>query len=298
MPIHKGFEPREVEVKAFTKVAVGTAGLLLSVSCGSDSTFGHDPYAESTIRPVVPAGMKYELVQEDTFDGPRGSALPPHWTPEVRTHGSNQELGADTARPENVLIDGEGHLLLIARKERYMGRDYTSARLNTQDKLEITYGKIEAVMKMPEGRGFWPAFWLLGENIDKDGWPECGEVDILEFRGENLFEMRGSLHGPGYSAGENLGRDFDTGVDLSAGFHTYGIVWSKQGVSFEFDGKPYFSALKKDLVGGREWVFDHPFFLILNLAVGGTYLDEPDETTPFPSELTIDTVRVYRLVEP
>jgi beta-glucanase (GH16 family) len=120
----------------------------------------------------------------------------------------------------------------------------------------------------------------------------------VEFRGQNLSEMRGSLHGPGYSANENLGRDFDTGVDLSEDFHTYGIVWSDLGVSFEFDGKPYFSALKKDLVGGRKWVFDHPFFIILNLAVGGTYLDDPDESTPFPIELVVDAVRVYRLSEP
>ncbi len=284
-------------MNAFSRAACSAAGLLICVSCGSDSTFGEDTYS-GPVRPVVAAGTTYELVQEDTFDGPRGSALPAHWVPEVRTQGSNQELGADTARPENVIIDGEGHLVLTARKEPYMGRDYTSARLKTEGGLTMTFGKIEAVMKMPQGKGFWPAFWLLGENVSRDGWPECGEIDVVEYRGENTYEMRGSLHGPGYSAGENLGRDFDTGVDLSEGFHTYGIVWSDTGVSFEFDGKPYFSALKEDLVGGREWVFDHPFFIILNLAVGGTYLAEPDETTPFPSELVVDAVRVYRLVEP
>jgi beta-glucanase (GH16 family) len=272
----------------------------LVAACGSDSSFSSPDDNAGVVKPVVPEGTRFELVHADEFEGDKDSPPPEHWVPEVRNFGFNEERDAITARPENVGLDGEGHLVITARREAYMGREYTSARLNTQGNLAPKYGRIEASIKLPKGKGLWPAFWMLGANIEDVQWPECGEIDILEFRGRNVREMRGSLHGPGYSGGENIGYDLDTGVDLTEGFHTYGIVWSETGVAFEFDGKPYYSKLRSDLSSAVDWVFDHNFFLILNLAVGGTYLksEQPDETTPLPAELSVDYVRIYRIVEP
>jgi beta-glucanase (GH16 family) len=267
-------------------------------SCGSDSSFTTDDSV--VIKPVVPMGATWSLVMEDQFEGEAGSAPSAIWTPEVRGDGfGNGQLEFDTDRLENASLDGQGHLVITARKEQMGGREYTSARLTTEGQFMLKYGRIEARMKMPRGQGLWPAFWMLGEDHDRKkggvGWPECGEIDIMEFRGQNPYQVRGSLHGPGYEGGANLGRDLDVDHDLTEDFHVYAAQWTKTGIAFTLDGEPYFSQLAEDMGGTKPWVFDQrEFFLILNLAVGGKYVGEVGKID-FPQQLVVDYVRVYSL---
>jgi beta-glucanase (GH16 family) len=264
-------------------------------SCGSDSSFTTDA---RDIKPVVPEGATWTLVAEgsDEFEGPAGSLPSPDlWAAEVGSGWGNKQLEHDTDRPENASLDGEGHLVITARKEKLEGMEYTSARLTTEGRFTLKYGRVEARIKMPRGQGLWPAFWLLGEDHRSAGWPECGEIDVMEFRGQNLHEFRGSLHGPGYAGGQNLGVDHEVEHDLSADFHVYGVEWTPVGIAFTLDGEPYYSQLVEDMGGSTPWVFDdRPFFMILNLAVGGTYVGEVGDVE-FPQRLVVDYVRVYEL---
>lgn len=240
-------------------------------------------------------GYPWQLVWRDEFDGAAGTPPDPtRWRHDVGGDGwGNQQLEFDTDRVENSSHDGRGNLVITARREAYNGRDYTSARLTTAGRFERAYGRFEARMKLPRGQGLWPAFWLLGADIGNVGWPQCGEIDIMEYRGQEPRRNRGSLHGPGYSGGANHGRDIDTGHDLSQDFHTYAIEWDPERVVWKIDEQAFFTATPADLPAGTEWVYDHPFFAILNLAVGGTYVGNPDGSTVFPQSLVIDHVRVY-----
>jgi beta-glucanase (GH16 family) len=263
-------------------------------SCGSDSSFTTDDSV--VIKPVVPEGATWSLVMEDQFEGAAGSPPSAIWAPEIGSGWGNKQLEYDTDRLENASLDGAGNLVITARKEPFEGSEYTSARLTTERRFTVKYGRIEARIKMPRGKGLWPAFWMLGEDHGSTGWPECGEIDIMEFRGQNPYEFRGSLHGPGYAGGSNLGRDLEVAGDLSAEFHEYSVEWTDRGIAFSLDGEPYFSQLAADMGGRTPWVFDdRPFFLILNLAVGGTYVGPVGEDTVFPQQLLVDYVRVYAL---
>ena len=240
-------------------------------------------------------GYPWKLVWQDEFDGTANS--PPdaaRWRHDVGGDGwGNEQLEFDTDRTSNVAHDGAGHLVITARRESFGGRQYTSARINSRGRFERAYGRFEARMKLPRGQGIWPAFWLLGADLSAVGWPACGEIDIMEFRGQLPRRNRGSLHGPGYSGGGNHGREIDTGRDLSADFHTYAVEWDPGRVVWKIDDEPFFTATPADLPAGTRWVYDHPFFIILNLAVGGTYVGSPDGSTTFPQTLIIDHVRVY-----
>jgi beta-glucanase (GH16 family) len=244
-------------------------------------------------------GPPWHLVWQDEFDGAEGARPDSSkWRYDIGGDGwGNAQLEFDTDRTENVSLDGMGRLRIIARKESYGGRNYTSARLNTAGKFERAYGRFEARIKQPRGQGIWPAFWILGNNISNVDWPTCGEVDIMEYRGQQVRNNRGSLHGPGYSGGANHGKEIDTGVDLSQSFHTYAIEWDPGRIIFKIDDEPYFTATPADLPEGRVWVYDHPFFIILNTAVGGTYVGNPDGTTVFPQTMLVDYVRVYERIQ-
>jgi beta-glucanase (GH16 family) len=272
--------------------------LLSTAACGSDASFQTDD--PSVIEPVAPADAKWDLVLEDQFEGDKGTKPDENtWQAEVGTDWGNQQLEFDTDRPENIALDGQGNLVITARKEEYQGKQYSSGRLRTPAALSFQQGRFEARMKLPKGKGFWPAFWLLGANVqDGVGWPECGEIDIMEFRGQNVSEVRGSLHGPNYSGGESLHLDYKMAGDLTEDFHVYGIDWTDKGVSFFVDDHHYFSVLREKQPSTVKWVFDHPFFLILNLAVGGQYVGPVGNDAPFPAELVVDYVRVYRLANP
>jgi beta-glucanase (GH16 family) len=242
----------------------------------------------------------WKIVWRDEFAGAKGALpSPERWLFETGGHGfGNNQLEFDTARPENAALDGEGKLVITARREDYMGKRYTSARLKTQGKFERVYGRYEARMKLPRGQGIWPAFWMLGSDIERTSWPACGEIDIMENIGREPSRIHGTLHGPGYSGGNSVGAPFDlpAGRAFADDFHLFAIEWEANVVRWYVDGKLYQTRAPRDLPSGAKWVYDHPFFLLLNLAVGGQWPGSPDDSTSFPQQLTVDYVRVYERV--
>jgi beta-glucanase (GH16 family) len=243
-------------------------------------------------RAVTPSA-DWVLVWEDTFDGAAGSRPSSAWSADTGGDGwGNAQLEYDTDRVENAALDGQGHLAITAREEPYQGRRYTSARLKTQGQVELTYGRVEARLKLPAGRGLWPAFWMLGANLGTAGWPGCGELDIMEARGQEPAVSHGSLHGPGYSGGAAVTKAFTLASGTFTGdFHTFAVEWDQASLTFFVDDTAYQTVTKEGLSGGP-WVFDHPFFLILNVAVGGNYVGPPDTSTSFPQSMLVDWVRV------
>ncbi len=234
------------------------------------------------------------LAWSDEFEGPAGQPPDPaRWTHDIGTDWGNRQLEYDTDRPENVSLDGNGNLAITARREPYMGSAYTSGRIKTQGLFEQTHGRFEARIQLPRGRGLWPAFWLLGSDIGAVGWPECGEIDVMEYRGQEPNVVLGTVHGPGYSAGGGIsGRHALQNDRFDTGFHEFAIEWTEAGIVWFVDGQRY-HAVDRDDPPGR-WVFDHPFFILLNVAVGGTFVGPPNESTVFPQSMLVDWVRVYR----
>lgn len=205
----------------------------------------------------------------------------------------NNELQYYTNRTENARIES-GSLVIEARAENFDVKNYTSARLLTKDKGSWTYGRIEARIKIPKGQGIWPAFWMLGANIGSVGWPNCGEIDIMENIGSLPSTLYGTLHGPGYSGGNGIsGNTVLSGAALGDDFHVYAIEWEENRIRWFLDGQQFFSLTPANLPAGSAWVFNQPQFLILNVAVGGNWPKHPDESTVFPQRMTVDYVRVY-----
>jgi beta-glucanase (GH16 family) len=239
----------------------------------------------------------WQLVWSDEFDGPAGAPPDPaRWNREEGGHGwGNQELQFYTARPDNVALDGAGFLVITARRETQGARAFTSARLSSRGKFQQTYGRFEARLKLPAGRGFWPAFWLLGSDIDRVGWPACGEIDVVEGRGSQPWRVSAAVHAPGYSGGNALTGAFQTPdrQPLSEGFHVYAVEWEPREIRFYIDDEPYHTVRRSRLPASSAWPFERPFFALLNLAVGGTFGGPPDDSTPFPQTLTADWVRVH-----
>lgn len=236
----------------------------------------------------------WQLVWEDNFDGAAGqSPDSTKWTYDIGTDWGNQQLEFDTDRPENVSTDGNGNLAIISRRESFAGSAFTSARITTQGLFEQAYGRFEARIKMPWGPGIWPAFWLLGADIDVVGWPQCGEIDIMEYRGQEPNIIHGSVHGPGYSGGAAVTKSFAFPDDrFDNDFHIFAIEWGENFIHYFVDDNLYLELTPEDLPG--EWVYDHPFYIILNVAVGGNYVGFPTEDTPFPQTMLVDYVRVYK----
>ena len=240
----------------------------------------------------------WQLVWQDEFDG-RAGALPDstRWRFDVGEDWGNAQLEYDTARPSNAALDGAGHLAITARKEEYLGRHYTSARINTQGLFQQAAGRFEARMQLPVGQGLWPAFWLLGANYAAVGWPACGEIDIMEYRGQEPNLIYGSIHGPVYSGGAAINRRFTLpGPGFDAGFHTFAVEWDFDHITWLVDDTPYGTVTPANIPARGRWVFDHPFFIILNVAVGGNFVGPPNAATTFPQTMLVDWVRVQRLV--
>jgi beta-glucanase (GH16 family) len=239
----------------------------------------------------------YRLVFQDEFDGPEGQkADAKTWTYETGGTGwGNSQLEFDTDRAENAALNGMGQLEIVARKESYMGKSYTSARLRTQGKFEHSYGRYEARMRIPDGQGVWPAFWMLGADIGSASWPSCGEIDIMESIGRERGMVHGTLHGPGYSGGNGVGAAYTlpNNQNFADDFHVLALEWEEDAIRWYVDGKLYQTRTPKDLPSGARWVFDHNFFILLNLAIGGQWPGNPDASTAFPRTLSVDYVRVY-----
>ena len=237
----------------------------------------------------------YGLIWQDEFDGPAGQ-LPDSskWRFDQGTDWGNLQLEYDTNRPENCSLDGQGRLAITAREEEFAGQSYTSARIKTQGLFERTGGRFEARIQLPVGQGLWPAFWLLGADIDQVGWPACGEIDIMEYRGQYPRQLVGTVHGPGYSGNNAIGSTHTLAQGgFNLGFHDFAIEWDESSITWYVDGFVYHRVTPDDLPAGTRWVFDHPFFIILNVAVGGRWVGSPDASTVFPQTMLVDHVRVY-----
>jgi beta-glucanase (GH16 family) len=254
-------------------------------------------------KPQAAEGGSPRLVWADEFNGPEGAAPDPSkWTFDVGGNGwGNNELQYYTARRSNASLDGQGDLVITARAERYRGadgveRNYTSARLQTLEKVEFTYGLMEAHIQVPAGTGLAPAFWTLGNDAYKgeEGWPGCGEIDAMEVLGSEPNVLNGTLHGPWPSAPNGIGGEVESTAPLSAGFHTYGVRWEPDQISFLLDGSVYKTVERTDLPPGSAWPFQHPNFLLLNLAVGGEWPGSPNASTQFPARMVVDWVRVWQ----
>ena len=203
----------------------------------------------------------------------------------------NNELQYYTDRTSNVKVEN-GVLVITAQRENFEGSAFTSARMLTKDKFEQRYGRFEARIRLPYGQGMWPAFWMLGADIDENPWPAAGEIDIMEYRGQNPTVLGGSVHGPGYSGGNAISKEFVLENDrFDTGFHIFGVEWSPEAVNFYVDDILYNQITREDVTG--EWVFDKPFFMLMNLAVGGTFVGSPNDETVFPQSMLVDYVRVY-----
>ncbi len=240
----------------------------------------------------------WQLSWSDEFDGAAGE-LPDasKWAFDIGTGTNgwgNSELQYYTNRPENVSQDGNGNLVITAIKESFSSSQYTSARIKTKDLFAQKYGRFEARLQTPYGQGLWPAFWLLGINIDQVNWPQCGEIDVMELRGQLPSTVNGTLHGPGFSGANAISGSYTyTNDRFDVGFHVFAVEWDADKIDFFVDGFLYKRLGKSDVTG--EWVYDNPFFMILNVAVGGNYVGNPNSGTPFPQKMTIDYVRVYNL---
>lgn len=249
---------------------------------------------------VQQPASQWKLVWSDEFDGADGASPDStKWVFDVGGGGwGSKELESYTLRAVNAQ-QLQGNLVIAALKEDYTGPDnvsrpYTSARLKTLGKFSQAYGRFEARMQLPLGKGIWPAFWMLGDDIKSAGWPKAGEIDIMENIGE-AGVMYSTLHGPGYSGAKGISKKFLLPADeaVNTGFHVYAVEWTADDIKFFFDDKLIVERTPKDLPEGTAWVYDHPFFLLLNVAVGGAWPGNPDETTVFPQKMLVDYVRVY-----
>ncbi|MCL6613575.1 MAG: glycoside hydrolase family 16 protein [Firmicutes bacterium] len=246
--------------------------------------------------PVHAAGNGWRLTWSDEFNAPDGSSPDPaKWSFDLGGGGwGNGELQYYTDRTQNV-FHRNGCLIIRAVKENYEEWwEYTSGRIKTAGKFAQKYGRFEARIKIPYGQGIWPAFWLLGEDIDRVGWPACGEIDIMENIGKEPKTIHGTMHGPGYSGSFGLGASYVLPQGKVADdFHVFTLEWEPGALRWYFDDVLYQTRTSAEMVNNMQWIFDHPFFIILNVAVGGYWPGKPDETTGFPQEMAVDYVRVY-----
>ena len=256
------------------------------------------------LNPVTRA-QGWRLVWHDEFDGAQGAGVDrARWGAEVGGSGwGNRELEYYTDDKRNAHLDGRGHLIVEAIKESlppefkcwYGPCRYTSARLTTKQKLARAYGRFEARIRLPAGQGVWPAFWLLGADIDAAGWPACGEIDIMENIGREPSRVHGTIHGPGYSGEKGIGAPYTLpgGRRFADDYHTFAVEWETEEIRWYVDGALYETRKPTDLPAGAKWVYDHPFFVILNLAIGGNWPGDTDATTSMPQTMSVDYVRIY-----
>ena len=244
---------------------------------------------------------RWQMVLHDEFAQADGTAPDAtKWAFDLGGGGwGNNELQSYTARPQNVRVE-RGNLVIEARREDFTGtygkaRQYTSARLTTQGLGAWTYGRFEARIKVPAGQGIWPACWMLGTNITSAGWPACGEIDILENIGREPRTVHGTVHGPGFSGAGGIGHFKTNAVPLADAFHVYAVEWEPGRIRCLMDEQVYFAFATNNVPAGGRWVFDRPFFLLVNVAVGGNWPGSPDATTVFPQQMLVDYVRVYAL---
>lgn len=264
--------------------------LFFAVSCSNDET--------QTVTTMN------NLVWQDDFNTD-GAVDATKWSYNEGTGSNgwgNNELQNYTKRAENIQVK-DGMLHITAKKESYQGSGYTSARILTKGLYEQKFGRIEARIKLPYGKGYWPAFWMLGANLQEGAetpddpstvfWPLAGEIDIMEYLGNKPTTILGSVHGPGYSGGEAVSKAYTLMNDrFDTGFHVFGIEWGENYINYYVDNVLYNQITPADVSG--EWVFNKPFFIILNMAIGGNLPGSPNAETVFPQTMIVDYVKVYQ----
>lgn len=283
--------------------ALASGGASAGGSAGTSDVIGSGSSTSVTPPdPNQPSVPGWKMIWNDEFDGADGSAIDPSkWQHEEGGHGfGNQELEFYTSDTKNSQLIGNKLAITATRdgaaaKSCWYGQcQFTSARLVTSGKFTVKYGRIEARMKNPMGKGVWPAFWMLGADIADVQWPTCGEIDIMEMVGTDTTMLHGTVHGPGYSGATPITAQtkLPSGAPLSDDFHTYAVEWAADSIKWYLDGTLYQTVTPASL-NGKRWVYDHPFFILLNFAVGGQWPGSPDASTPFPQQLLVDYVRVF-----
>ena len=270
---------------------------------GSPSTAGKPGASSAADAAAQPAeAANWTLTWSDEFRGAAGTGPDASkWSHETGGDGwGTHEREYYTAGISNAALDGNGNLAITARADDASGHKcwygacrYTSARLITAGHFTQLYGRISARIKLPEGKGLWPSFWALGDNIDTVGWPQSGELNVLDTYGDRLTEVSSGLHGPKYDA---FATGSSAGDSFADSFHTFSADWYPDHISFAVDGKIFSTQYRAR--AGAGWVFNHPFFLLLNLAVGGNQPGSPDAGTTFPRQMLVDWVRVYQVGPP
>jgi beta-glucanase (GH16 family) len=285
---------RSTALLAVGAALLGTAFLQASATAGTTSAAGtSSSMSAAAVGPTI---------WEDNFDGPAGQAPnASKWRYDIGGSGwGNNEREYYTNSTSNSSLDGAGNLVITARRESgghscwYGTCEYTSARLLTAATFTQQYGRFETRMKIPRGQGLWPAFWMLGDG--GAGWPDQGEIDIMENIGKEPSTVHGTIHGPGYSGAGGIGAPYSlpNGQKFADGFHTFTVDWSPNSIIWYVDGVQYQQRTPADL-GGKTWVYNHPFFMIMNVAVGGGWPGDPDGSTTMPQTMTVDYVRVSSL---
>jgi beta-glucanase (GH16 family) len=285
-PFSYSYNGATLGAHSLTAVARSSAGISVTSSVVNITV---------TNPPTIPG---WQLVWADEFTQANGtSPSSVNWNYDIGTGSGgwgNNELQYYTSRTNNVRIEND-QLVIEAKAESYMGSSYTSARLKTQGKWSWTYGRMEARIKVPRTQGIWPAFWMLGTNIPSVGWPQCGEIDIMEHIGAEPKKVYGTIHGPGYSGGGGVGGSYTFVPDVADDFRVFAVEWETNVIRWYVDGINYFTATPAN-IGGNTWVFNQPQFFLLNVAVGGNWPGNPDGTTILPQKMLVDYVRVYSRV--
>lgn len=259
----------------------------------------------------VEAGENWKLVWADEFEV-AGAPDPKKWTNEVGFIRNKEAQYYTVGRKENARVE-DGKLVIEARKERYPNErfqagnnrrgpefaEFTSASLTTENLAEWTHGRVEVKAKLPQGRGVWPAIWMLGTNIREVGWPACGEIDIMEYVGFEPDVIHANIHTRKYNHVKGTGKGDRLKVEKPFdAFHVYAIEWSGEKIDFYVDEEKYFTYAKEDGAGDDAWPFDQPHYLILNLAIGGAWGGQKGiNDSIFPVRYEIDYVRVYEAVK-
>jgi len=292
------YEPAPLHVRIASTLTLATmlcSGCAVPPHEASPAVADRSKAPASSVPASSTAPRAWRLVWSDEFDGSAGSSIDRRkWGFDTGGGGwGNQELQTYTDRTSNVRQNGHGQLEIIARAEAFDHHDYTSARIHTAKRFTQRYGRFEARIRVPSGAGIWPAFWLLGDDLDSAGWPACGELDIMEVV-RDFRVVHGTAHGPGYSLGKELTATHELASgSLADDFHIYAIEWEPDVVRWYVDDTRYERRTPADLPWGARWAYDHPFFVLLNLAVGGNFPGPPDASTRFPQTMTVDYVRVY-----
>ncbi|MEK7253227.1 MAG: family 16 glycosylhydrolase [Bacteroidota bacterium] len=288
---------READERFFVKLSDPVNAELSEASAfvtlRNDDTFFEIP-DEGYATPETYDG--YDLQWSDEFKGKNVNTS--DWTYDLgdgcpnNCGWGNNELESYTNRLENVFLT-QGKLVIEARKESYGGKQYTSTRMKTQGLKEFQYGRIDIRAKLPVGKGVWPALWMLGSDITSVGWPACGEIDIMEYLGHDPDLTYGTGHW-GTSSHHYVGDSIHSvGKNYNEAFHVFSILWEQDKLTWLMDDQPFFE-LTPAVTGVGEWAFNHPFFFIFNVAVGGNWPGNPDGTTTFPQRMIVDYVRVFK----